>query len=249
MKQHQRPLARTGILSALGCLCMLGILSNVYGGSSRVMAWGLMRWQGWEPTIRQFEQHDKTNPPKPGSIVFTGSSSIVYWESLASDMKPLEVINRGFGGSEFSDLDEYAKRIVVAYRPKAVVVYEGDNDLAQGSPKTPKSVANDFRKFVQIVRSDLPETWIYIVSIKPSKLRWSEWPRMKAADKLMLDFSKTQQRVQYIDVASAMFDAHGNLPSDLFISDGLHPSVKCYALWTSIIKPLLLQRFAANGAG
>jgi lysophospholipase L1-like esterase len=228
---------------------MLGILSNVYGGSSRVMAWGLMRWQGWEPTIRQFEQHDKTNPPKPGSIVFTGSSSIVYWESLASDMKPLEVINRGFGGSEFSDLDEYAKRIVVAYRPKAVVVYEGDNDLAQGSPKTPKSVANDFRKFVQIVRSDLPETWIYIVSIKPSKLRWSEWPRMKAADKLMLDFSKTQQRVQYIDVASAMFDAHGNLPSDLFISDGLHPSVKCYALWTSIIKPLLLQRFGSQRRG
>ena len=69
---------------------------------------------------------------------------------------------------------------------------------------------------------------------------------MKAADKLMLDFSKTQQRVQYIDVASAMFDAHGNLPSDLFISDGLHPSAKCYALWTSIIKPVLQQRFGAE---
>ena len=62
-------------------------------------------------------------------------------------MKPFEVVNRG--GSEFSDLDEYAKRIVVAYKPKAVVVYEGDNDLSQGSPKTPESVANDFKKFVQ----------------------------------------------------------------------------------------------------
>jgi lysophospholipase L1-like esterase len=46
-----------------------------------------------------------------------------------------------------------------------------------------------------------------------------------------------------------MFDAHGNLPADLFVSDGLHPSPKCYALWTSIIKPVLLQRFGSNGAG
>jgi lysophospholipase L1-like esterase len=229
----------------LGCLCVIGLVAGLAGGPSRV-AWGLARLQGWEPTIRQFEKQDKTNPPKPGVIVFTGSSSITYWDSLANEMKPLYVINRGFGGSEFSDVDEYAKRIVIAYRPKAVVVYEGDNDLSQGSPKTPESVANDFRKFVQIVHADLPDTWIYILSIKPSKLRWSEWPRMKAADTLMEDFSNTQERVQYIDVASAMFDAHGNLPSDLFVSDGLHPSAKCYALWTSIIKPVLLQRFGAG---
>ena len=137
MQRYQRTLTRTGILSALGCVCLLGVLASVYGGSFAAMARGLAMPQGWEPTIRQFEQRDKTSPPKPGSIVFTGSSSITYWESLASDMKPLEVVNRGFGGSEFSDLDEYAKRIVVAYKPKAVVVYEGDNDLSQGSPKTP----------------------------------------------------------------------------------------------------------------
>jgi lysophospholipase L1-like esterase len=244
MRLPMRNLAKTGILSALGCLFLLGILVAANGGLSRV-AWGLARLQGWEPTIRQFEQHDKTNPPKPGVIVFTGSSSITYWDSLPTDMKPLNVINRGFGGSQFTDLDEYAQRIVVAYHPKAVVAYEGDNDLSQGSPKTPESVAEDFQKFVQIVHAGSPDTWIYILSIKPSKLRWSEWPRMKAADKLMQDYSKTQEHVQYIDVASPMFDAHGNLPADLFIADGLHPTPKCYALWTSIIKPVLLQRFGA----
>ena len=127
--------------------------------------------QGWEPAIRGFEEQDKVHPPKPGSIVFAGSSSFRFWDSLISDMKPLEVINRGFGGSEFSDLDLYASRIVVAYHPRAVVVYEGDNDLAQGSPKTPEMVAADFRRFVQIVHGASPETWIYILSIKPSKLR------------------------------------------------------------------------------
>jgi lysophospholipase L1-like esterase len=202
--------------------------------------------QGWESTIRDFEVNDKTNPPKPGSIVFTGSSSIVRWTTLAKDMQPLEIVNRGFGGSEFSDLDQYAKRIVVAYRPKAVVVYEGDNDLDPSSPKTPDRVANDFRRFVQIVHSDLPQTWIYILSIKPSTLRWKSWSRMQEANRMMLEFSRTQQRVEYIDLTAPMFDAQGNLPADLFVSDGLHPTPKLYAMWTSIIKPLLLKRFGPD---
>ena len=126
---------------------------------------------------------------------------------------------------------------------RAVVVYEGDNDLAEGSPKTPDMVASDFRKFVQAVHGALPDTWIYILAIKPSKLRWNQWPQMKAANKLMQEYAATQQRVQFIDIATPMFDANGNLPRDLFKSDGLHPTPKLYAMWTAIIKPILLQRF------
>ena len=199
--------------------------------------------QGWEPAIRDFEAQDKAHPPKPGGIVFTGSSSIRFWDTLVSDMKPLDVINRGFGGSQFSDLDEFANRIVVAYHPRAVVVYEGDNDLAEGSTKTPEMVAGDFKKFVQIVHGALPDTWIYILSIKPSNLRLKQWPAMKAANKLMQDYAATQQRVQYIDVATMTFDANGNLPADLFKPDRLHPTAKLYAMWTATIKPILLQRF------
>ena len=196
--------------------------------------------QDWESSIQKFEEQDKVNPPKLGGIVFTGSSSIARWDTLADEMKPLDVLNRGFGGSQYPDLNRYAKRIVIAYRPRAVVVYEGDNDLAGGSSKTPESVAHDARVFVQIVHSALPETWIYIVSIKPSPSRWSEWPRMKAANLMIRYFARTRKRVQYIDVASAMFDTQGKLQADLFAEDGLHPNWKCYELWTSIIKPRLL---------
>jgi lysophospholipase L1-like esterase len=202
------------------------------------------RTQFWEPAILKFEEEDKISPPKPGSIVFTGSSSIAHWTTLVRDMKGLAVINRGFGGSQYSDLNEYVKRIVIAYHPAAVVVYEGDNDLAAESSKTPESVARDAAEFVQIVHSALPDTWIYILSIKPSKARFNDWARMKTANGMIRSFAEGQQRVQYIDVASSMLDAQENLPDDLFIADGLHPNAKCYALWTSIIKPILLKRFA-----
>jgi lysophospholipase L1-like esterase len=200
----------------------------------------------WEPAILKFEEEDKINPPKAGGVVFTGSSSIAHWKTLAEDMKGVEVINRGFGGSQYSDLNEYARRIVIAYRPAAVVVYEGDNDLAAESSKTPELVARDAQEFVQIVHAALPETWIYILSIKPSKARFNEWTRMKTANGMIREFAATQQRVQYIDIATAMLDAQENLPDDLFIADGLHPNAKCYALWTSIIKPVLLKRFPAS---
>jgi lysophospholipase L1-like esterase len=225
-------------------VCERGYLSTAMARPSAFVAAAVApAADDWESTIRKFEEADKTNPPKPGGVVFTGSSSIVRWNTLAADMKPLEVVNRGFGGSEMSDVTHFAKRIVVAYRPRTVVLYAGDNDLAAGSPKTPETVANDFKEFVQIVHADLPDTWIYVISIKPSKLRWNEWPKMQAANRLMQDFIRTQKRVQYIDVASAMFDARGNLPADLFVADGLHPTPKCYALWTSIIRPVLIERF------
>lgn len=178
----------------------------------------------------------------PGCIVFAGSSSFRYWDTLVSDMKPLDVVNRGFGGSEMADLNFYAKRIVIAYKPSAVVVYEGDNDLADGS-KSPQMVAGDFRRFIQIVHTALPETWIYILAIKPSKARWDQWPKMQLANTLIQNYAVTQQHTQFIDIATPMFDAKGNLPRDLFKADGLHPTAKLYAMWTAMIKPMLMQRF------
>jgi len=182
----------------------------------------------------------------PGSIVFTGASSIAYWDSLGKDMKPLPVYNTAFGGAEYSDIIAGVDKLVIAYRPSAVVIYAGDNDLATPTRKTPQSVAADVRKFVDLVHAQLPDTWVYVLSIKPSHARWDAWPKMKEADGLIQDYLRTQDHAQFIDVASSMFDAQGNLPHDLFISDGLHPSAKCYALWTSIIKPVLLEHFGAS---
>jgi hypothetical protein len=127
--------------------------------------------QGWEPDIRAFEKQDQANPPKAGSIVFTGSSSFVRWNTLAEDMKPLPVLNRAFGGSEYTDVNQYVARTVIAYHPPAVVVYAGDNDLAAPGRNTPQSVAKQVQLFVESIHAQLPGTWIYVLSIKPSYLR------------------------------------------------------------------------------
>src|ERR1700721_4318855 len=133
-----------------------------------------------------------------GDNFFAGSPRNTRLDTLGEEMKPLDVINRGFGGSQYADLIQYAKRIVIVYHPRAVVIYEGDNDLAPESSKTPESVARDAQTLVQTIRGALPETWIYVISIKPSKSRLSTWPRMKEANRMIRDFTHTQEQARHM---------------------------------------------------
>jgi lysophospholipase L1-like esterase len=140
-------------------------------------------------------------------------------------------------------VNQYASRIIIPYRPRAVVLYAGDNDLSWPWSKPPEQVFGDFSQFVDIIHSQLPETWVYYVSIKPSILRSGNWQKMKKTNELIAAYISTQPRVQFIDVDEAMLDAQGEPRAELFRWDGLHMNAKGYALWTSIIKPVLLNRF------
>jgi lysophospholipase L1-like esterase len=206
--------------------------------------WAMGKPGLWSSEIRAYEKADRVHPPKAGVIVFTGSSSIRLWDTLASDMKPLEVINRGFGGSQIAEVNEYASRIVIPYRPRAVVLYAGDNDLSLPWSKTPEQVSGDFKQFVGIIHGPLPDTWIYFISIKPSIQRWRNWEKFQKANGLIADYIRTQSRVQFIDVGAAMLDAQGKPRRELFRGDGLHMNAQGYAVWTSIIRPVLVSRFA-----
>ena len=46
-------------------------------------------------------------------IVFTGSSSIRFWMNLKDDFIEYDVLNRGFGGSIFSDLNFFIEDLVI----------------------------------------------------------------------------------------------------------------------------------------
>src|SRR5688572_15841124 len=86
----------------------------------------------WESQIAQYEEQDRTNPPAKGGIVFTGSSTIRGWKSLANDLPEHHVMNRGFGGSQIADATHFADRIIFPYAPRMVVIRAGGNDIHSG---------------------------------------------------------------------------------------------------------------------
>jgi lysophospholipase L1-like esterase len=200
----------------------------------------------YDVAIEAFEEQDRRAPPAPGSVVFVGSSSIRMWSTLAQDMDPLPVINRGFGGSQMSHVIRYVDRIVTPYDAGAIVVYEGDNDLQAGSSKTPDSVAADFQELVGRIRAKRPEVPIYFLSIKPSTLRWPQWPEMARANALIEEICSADSGLSYIDVASPMLGQDGEPRSDIYLLDGLHMNSVGYAIWTQAIKPVLMRDLRAQ---
>ena len=193
----------------------------------------------WEPAITQFESLDAVNPPSPGAILFIGSSSIRMWKTLAEDMAPMRVINRGFGGSGIGDAVQYAGRIVFPYSPSKIVFYSGENDIAAG--QTPKQVSATFEQFVELVGGKLPGVPIYYVSMKPSVLRWNMWGGMREGNRLIREYCATRPGLTFVDVSAGMMDSSGMVRKDIFIEDNLHMNAAGYAVWTGIIRPLLLK--------
>jgi len=191
----------------------------------------------WEQDIQKFEAADKANPPKPGAIVFIGSSSIEHWKDVASDFPDKRVLNRGFGGSRIADSTYYAGRIIVPYKPSMVVFYAGDNDINDGH--SAQQVFDDYVAFVARVRKDLPATPIAYISIKPSPSRAKLLPVMREANAKVRAYAATHPHLIYIDVASKMLDAGGQPRAELFLEDRLHMNRAGYDLWRGIIAPFL----------
>ena len=199
----------------------------------------------WDSTIRKFEAHDQFQPPPGNVIVFTGSSSITFWSTLERDMAPLPVINRGFGGSHMRDVIYYAARLVVAYRPRAAVLFAGTNDLAGSKPKTAQEVFDGYRAFVEVVQAALPVTPIYYIAITPTPSRWKYWPIVQETNRLIEAYTQTDPRLHFIDLTKTILGVDGKPDRGLFRIDRLHPNQKGYAVWTSIIKPILLADLKA----
>lgn len=189
----------------------------------------------WEPEIKKFEESDRQNPPPASAVLFIGSSSIQKWKSLADDFPGTKVINRGFGGSEIADSTFFVDRIVIPYRPRMVVLYAGDNDLASG--RTPQQVFEDYKAFVEGVHRKLPVTRIAFISIKPSPSRASLLQSMKEANGLIKAYATRARRLVYIDVFTPMLGKDGSPRPELFGPDRLHMNSEGYSLWKSVVAP------------
>ena len=189
-----------------------------------------------EVFIENFLSWDQKNTYVEKGILFLGSSSIRKWPT-SNYFDYLPIINRGFGGSHISDVNYYFKSIASIYKPRTIVLYAGDNDIA--GKKTPEQVLEDYIDFIILVREHLPQTKIIYLPIKPSPSRWSMWNDMRQANRLIKMYTDSDNMQYYADTATPMLDSQGKPLGDLFVDDSLHLSKKGYDLWSEILKPIL----------
>jgi lysophospholipase L1-like esterase len=191
----------------------------------------------WEDALAGFAAADLKNTPPPGGVLFVGSSSIRLWDNLETEFQHAPIIKRGFGGSRLSDCVKLMDRLVIKYQPRMVMLYAGDNDLAEGG--TPEDVLNRVKAFADGVHKRLPETQVTFISIKPSPARRGLVSKARAANRLVQEYADAHPKVDYIDVFTPMLAADGSPRSDLFRNDALHMNKAGYALWRTIIRPFV----------
>ena len=191
----------------------------------------------WSADMARFAAEDAATPPPAGPVVFTGSSSVRMWDTLATDFPGVRVLNRGFGGSQVRDATWHLDQVVLRYRPRQVLLSAGDNDINAG--RTPAQVLADVRAFVAAARKALPGVRIGYLAIKPSPSRIEQLDRQRQANALVRAWAATQAGVDFIDVATPMLDAAGQPRAGLFLPDRLHMNADGYALWRGIVAPYL----------
>ena len=195
--------------------------------------------QPFADEIADFKKQDQLSPPPANAILFVGSSSFRKWTDVSSYFPGYTIINRGFGGSTLPDVIRYSGDIIIPYRPKQVVIYCGDNDLAFSDAITADSVFERFRQLFELIRTKLPGEDIVYVSIKPSPSRIRLKEKMEQANLLIQTWLSINPHTAFVDVYHKMLNPDGSIMTDIFLEDSLHMNVKGYSIWQKAIAPYL----------
>ena len=170
-------------------------------------------------------------------IVFSGSSSIRFWIDLDKDFIEYDILNRGFGGSIFSDLNYFINELIIKHNPDLIVLYEGDNDIAFNIPT--KYIYDDFKKSYELIRKKNENVPIIYIAPKPSPARWDKKNKYDELNNLIKEFCKMKQKTYFFDTWSIMIDNEGNIPKKYFWTDMLHMNKSGYQVWKKNLKPLI----------
>lgn len=190
----------------------------------------------WEEAISGIEKREMKTPLADGGILFTGSSSIRLWKSLAEDFPGVELANRGFGGSQISDLIGYFDRVILPGKPRQIVIYSGTNDLNSG--EKPEQVLSDFATLSGMIERELPGTKIALISCAPNPARWEQRQDQLRFNAIAVAFCE-RMGYDFIDVWTPMMGEDGTPSRDIYVDDQLHMNEAGYAMWRKIVGPFL----------
>jgi lysophospholipase L1-like esterase len=258
--RERQAMARPARRRLVLCLLAISLTINVLGiglfafraarkgGIRYVMERLNLRDAVAEPLPFQVEKRAEYRklPHTEGEIVFVGDSLINQgpWAEFFGPIK-----NRGIGGETglgvLDRLDDLTKG-----QPHKVFLMIGTNDLAIDLPID--QIVRGYRKIVERIRSDSPRTQIYALSVTPvnqgiaTDLGYDN-QQIQELNRQIRALAAESEIVEYIDVASALTDADGNLRRDLTV-DGIHLNLEAYLILNGLLRDFVNGRESPRAA-
>ena len=181
--------------------------------------------------------------PEEGAVIALGSSSIAKWTTLQEDLAPLRVYNMGIGGSHMQHAAQlFLPKLVIPFKPRAVLLYEGSNDLAAGVP--PSEVLQQFQLLHQQLHDALPQARLFVISIMagPGK-RFEKWEAIQETNHLLEVECAQYPWMRFLDTTKALLGPDGRPRAECFIPNDIHMTPEGYAVWKSVVAPALHEAF------
>jgi lysophospholipase L1-like esterase len=191
--------------------------------------------------IIKFRQSDASGKPANDMVLFIGSSSFTYWKDVQTDLNNPNILNRGFGGSTLLDVWRYKDDIIFTYKPKQIVIYCGENDLAYSEKVSSKDVLKRFQKLYKSIRKQYPAISLVYISLKPSPARWKMRNRVLEANRLISAFLATEKNTIFVNIWDKMMNENGYPKSEIFTADSLHMNKLGYNIWVNELKGVLFK--------
>ena len=187
----------------------------------------------WENNMKEFAEENLEIESLRSGTIITGSSTARMWNVDASFPDRL-VLNRGFGGSRYSDLVRFADEVIADHKPQTVVIYDGDNDNAAGL--APAQVAVECLDSVERIRDNLHECRIIVISTQPSGSRWALHEAILESNMLCAEQLSSLENVQFLDLVDLLMTEEGQPDPECFLKDELHLSEEGYARWSAALE-------------
>ena len=193
----------------------------------------------WAEDIAALKAKDKTETHPEDAVLFLGSSSIRRWETIARDMAPYHVIQRGYGGARFADLVVFAPELVATHRYRAVVIYVGNDVTGKEDDPEPSQVADWFAQVAAAARAHQPEAEIFCVEITPTPKRWEAEPAIGQVNAALRAACQADPKLHFISTRAAYLNDQGEPRDAYFVEDRLHQNEAGYQVWSGLIKAAL----------
>ncbi|MCX5659701.1 MAG: GDSL-type esterase/lipase family protein [Planctomycetota bacterium] len=185
-----------------------------------------------------FVAQDAQTPPPAHPTVFIGASSVTFWRDIPATFKEFDALNRGFGGSRLGDLIDHLDEVVVKYKPRAVVIWGGNSDIASGEPV--EKVFETYKTLLDKIHAAVPETHVFCLSIIPAPVRVKNSEKLDAVSALLREHAgKNPSYLHYLDARFVMSDAEHKPDPANYRSDELHPNEQGYAKLAPVIRKAL----------
>lgn len=193
----------------------------------------------WEDDIKTLEARDAREPRVEAGTLFIGSSSIRMWNSIAADMAPFRPIERGFGGSTFSDVAIFAPRILSPHDYQALVVFVANDVTGGESDKSPQEVGQLARYLISVSQKIRPNAPIILIEITPTPKRFAAWSKIREVNAVLREVALSEKNVYFVATAESFLTPDNQPRPELFSEDQLHLNSSGYQLWTQLITPVL----------